>query len=201
MVGVTGGSGRIGSPASLGMMETQRIERSGQMCQRRSRWALRNHPDTSRRARWFVLLTESIATAESAWHGRCAPHPYAGNGDLPHAETLACWRQNRPGCSSADHGHTDGTAEPASRSGHTSNAARRLGRARRLHGPPTLSQMRSCCPPSRTTRLQGRHESSKSSPPDGSGTRRRKAMPGSRARAYARGWPRQGFASPGYARP
>ena len=148
MVRVRSGSGRIGSPASRGMLEAQRIEQSGQMPLHPSRWARRNHPDASRGDRLLVLRAEPIATVEYGQHGRCARLRCAGSGGLPHAGTLACWRQNRPGCNSAGRGHIDGTADLADRSEHTSAAARRLARARRRPGPPTLRSMRSCCSPS-----------------------------------------------------
>ena len=158
MVRVTSGSGRSGSPASRDMLEAQRIEKSGQMSPRPLRWARCNHPDASHGDRGIVLRLEPIATFENGQHGPCARHRCAGSGELPHAGTLACWRQNRPGCSSAGHGHTDCTAAPAGRSEHTSAAARRLARAWRLQGQPTLRSMRSCCPPPTSARKRDPHE-------------------------------------------
>ena len=140
------------------------------------RWVRCNHPDASRGDRGLALRPEPIATFETVQHGHCARHRCAGSGELPHAGTRACWRQNRPGCSSAGHGHTRGKAALAGRSEHTSATARRLARVRSLQGQPTLRSMRSCCPLSTSASKRDPHNinASKSSPPDGSGARRRK---------------------------
>ena len=158
MVRARSGSERIGSPASCGSLEGRGHEQSRQTARQPARPARQNHPDASRRDRRDGLLAEPIATVGTVPHGRCAPHRFAGSGELPHAGTLVCWRQNKLDRRSAGQDRTDGTAEPAGRSEHTSASARHPARTRRFHDPTALRSMCSCCPPSSSAHMQGRHE-------------------------------------------